>query len=166
MEALTTPETPEQDSELYPNPPEGRDFAVLHRHLVTLKPLLGGWAFQPDKTEGARPSVGFVFGNGFTGQIALEETTYIAEVYAGVCPMDADALRMMLRHKAWWRWMTRGVIAGEQVKIFLNVRQFRSEGLEDLTGVIVSGIEMAYKQRAELDIWWSRTMWAQEQTQA
>jgi hypothetical protein len=120
MEALTTPETPEQDSELYPNPPEGRDFAVLH----------------------------------------------IAEVYAGVCPMDADALRMMLRHKAWWRWMTRGVIAGEQVKIFLNVRQFRSEGLEDLTGVIVSGIEMAYKQRAELDIWWSRTMWAQEQTQA
>ena len=166
MEPLTIPETPDREIELYPDPPEGQDFAVLHRHLTTLKPLLGGWTFQLDKSEGARLSVGFVFGNGFTGQVALEEETYVAEVYAGMCPMDADALRMMLRHKGWWRWMTRGMIVGNQVKIFLNVRQFRTEGLEDLTGVIVSGIEMAYKQRAELDIWWSRTNWAREKTQA
>lgn len=166
MEPLTIPETPVQDSELYPDPPEGQDFAILHRHLATLKPLLVGWAFQPDKTEGARPSVGFGFGNGLTGLVALEETTYVVEVYAGVCPMNADALRIMLRHKAWWRWMTRGMIAGEQVKIFLNVRHFRTEGLKDLTGVIVSGIEMAYKQRAELDVWWNRTNWAEEKTQA
>ena len=166
MEALTITETPEQSNWRYPEPPEGQDFANLHRHLVNLKPLLAGWVFHLGEEEGPRPGVGFVFGNGFTGQVALEEDTYVAEVYAGMCPMDADALRMMLRHKAWWRWMTRGVVIGDQMKIFLNVRQFRSEGLEDLTGVIVSGIEMAYKQRAELDIWWSRTNWAREKTQA
>jgi hypothetical protein len=166
MEPLTIPDALDQEIELYPEPPEGQDFAVLHQHLTTLKPLLVGWAFQPDKTEGARHSVGFGFGNGLTGLVTLEETTYVAEVYAGICPMNADALRMMLRHKAWWRWMTRGVIAGDQVKIFLNVRQFRSEGLADLTEVIVSGIEMAYKQRAELGIWWNRTNWSKEKTQA
>ena len=64
--------------------------------------------------------------------------------------------------------MARGKIVSDRMLTSLNVRHFRPEGLEDLIGVIVSGIEieMAYKQRAELDIWWSRTNWAVEKTQA
>ena len=164
MDSMTVPEA--RQVERFPMPPADQDFAVLHRHLTVLRPLLTGWTFHPSDEEGSRPGVSFAFGAGFTGKVALEDDAYLAEVYTGACPMDADALRIMLRHKPGWRWMTRGVIAGDRVFIYLNVRHARTDGLEDLTEVILSGIEMAHYERGELNGWWNRTRWAQGETQA
>lgn len=161
MEHLMNPEV-----ELYPDAPDTEAFGLLHIHMMNLKPLLTCWRFEERMTDGVRPGVAFTFGDGFTGRVMLEQEELVVEVYAGICPMDADALRMMLRHKAWWRWMTRGASTEKGVLIYLNVRHPLAQGLDELTDIIVSGVEMAYKQRAELDVWWSRLRWAVGETQA
>ena len=161
MEHLINPEI-----ELFPDAPDTEAFGLLHIHMMNLKPLLGRWIFEERVTNGSRPGVSFTFGESFAGQVLLEKEELVVEIYAGICPMDADALRMMLRHKAWWRWMTRGASTEKGVLIYLNVRHPLAQGLDELTGIIASGIEMAYKQRAELDVWWSRVGWAADETQA
>lgn len=163
MELLTSPDLHAQ--ELFPPPPEGETFAALHRQLELLRPVLSGWKFNEGDGQGQgpgsqRPGVTFTFGDGFTGLVALEEDEVVVEVYAGKCPMDAAALRMMLRHKASWPWMTRGRMVEGGVMIYLNSRHLRTDVLGGLTAHLLAGMEVAFWQRAQLNIWWSRLEWA------
>ncbi|AWN24272.1 hypothetical protein DKM44_14400 [Deinococcus irradiatisoli] len=163
MELSTGPER--NEAERFPTPPQGEDFATLYRHLLNLKPLLTGWTFQ-EASETQRAGVTFGIKDNFSGQLLFTGDEFVVDMFAGKCPMDPAALRIMLRHKAWWRWMTRGVTADDGVWIFLNVRHSKAHSLDDLTIILSSGIEMAWKQRAELDVWWSRAKRATTKTQA
>ena len=169
MEPSTSPDL--QAQELFPAPPEGETFAALHRQLELLRPVLGGWRFNEGDGEGQtpgsqRPGVTFAFGEGFTGFVALEGDEAVVEVYAGHCPMDAAALRMMLRHKASWPWMTRGKVVEGGVLIYLNSRHLRADALDGLTALLLAGIEVAFWQRAQLNIWLTRMEWAARESQA
>ncbi len=164
MEPLTSPDLHAQEP--FPTPPEGETFAVLHRQLELLRPVLSGWRFNESDGQGERPGLMFAFGDGFTGSVALEEDEVVVEVYAGKCPVDAAALRMMLRHKASRPWMTRGRMVEGGVMIYLNSRHPRADAPGNLMVHILAGMEVAFWQRAQLNIWWSRLKWAVREPQA